>query len=198
MRRTYELSSLSEETLAPTWLEQFERWFAEMREIRERNAMIVSTAAPGARTVLLKDVDDRGFVFFTNLRSAKGRELEADPRAALVFPWFQLERQVLVRGSTELVSDADNDAYFCERPRGSQLSAAVSPQSEVVSGRDELERAKAELDASVDEVPRPPHWGGIRVVPDSVEFWQGRPDRLHDRLRFRRDGDAWVVERLAP
>jgi pyridoxamine 5'-phosphate oxidase len=198
MRRSYDLSSLSEATLAPTWLEQFERWFAEMREIRERNAMIFSTAAPGARTVLLKDVDDRGFVFFTNLQSAKARELEADPRAALVFPWFQLERQVLVRGTTELVPDAENDAYWCERPRGSQLSAAVSPQSEVVEGREWLERAKDELDASADEVPRPPHWGGVRVRPDVVEFWQGRPDRLHDRLRFRRDGDDWIVERLAP
>jgi pyridoxamine 5'-phosphate oxidase len=200
MRRDYELSELSEATLAPTWLEQFERWFAELREIRERNAMILATNAPGARTVLLKEVDDRGFVFFTNLESAKGRELAADPRAALVFPWFQLERQVLVRGTTEPVPDHEADAYWASRPLGSRISAAVSPQSQVVASRTELERAAAELEAAHDgEVPRPPHWGGIRVVPDVVEFWQGRPDRLHDRLRFRREEDgAWVVERLAP
>jgi pyridoxamine 5'-phosphate oxidase len=198
MRRSYERAELLEPDLAPTWLEQFERWFAEVRDVRERNAMILATAGPGARTVLLKEVDDRGFVFFTNLESAKGRELAAEPRAALVFPWFVVERQVLVRGTTELLDDAQNDAYFHARPRGSQLSAAVSPQSQVISGREELERAKAELDAAAAEVPRPPHWGGVRVVPETVEFWQGRPDRLHDRLRFRREGEAWVVERLAP
>jgi pyridoxamine 5'-phosphate oxidase len=198
MRRSYELAELAEDALAPTWLEQFERWFAEMTEIRERNAMVVATAGVAARTVLLKDVDDRGFVFFTNLRSAKGRELAADPRAALVFPWLARERQVLVRGTTELLSAAENDAYFRARPRGSQLSAAVSPQSQVIASREELEQARAALDASAAVVPRPPHWGGVRVVPQSVEFWQGRPDRLHDRLRFRREGDGWVVERLAP
>jgi pyridoxamine 5'-phosphate oxidase len=198
MRRSYGHSSLLEADLAPTWLEQFERWFAEMRDVRERNAMVVATAGPSARTVLLKHVDDRGFVFFTNLQSAKGRELEADPRAAIVFPWVERERQVLVRGRTELLSDAENDAYFHSRPRGSQLSAAVSPQSQVLASRTDLKRARAELEAAGGEVPRPPHWGGVRVVPESVEFWQGRPDRLHDRLRFRSDGGAWVVERLAP
>ena len=198
MRRSYEQASLLESDLAPTWLEQFERWFAEMRGIRERNAMILATAGPSARTVLLKAVDDRGFVFFTNLRSAKGRELAADPRAALVFPWFERERQVLVRGTTELLHDGENDAYFHERPRGSQLSAAVSPQSEVIAGREELERARDELDAAGDVVPRPARWGGVRVVPESVEFWQGRPDRLHDRLRFARRDGTWTVERLAP
>jgi pyridoxamine 5'-phosphate oxidase len=191
MRRDYALSELSEATLAPTWLEQFERWFAEMREIRERNAMILATAAPGARTVLL---------FFTNVESAKGRELAADPRAALVFPWFELERQVLVRGTTEPVPDHEADAYWASRPLGSRISAAVSPQSQVVASRAELERAAAELQAAAEDgdVPRPAHWGGIRVVPDVVEFWQGRQDRLHDRLRFRREGDDWIVERLAP
>ena len=201
MRRPYLRDALSEDELAPTWLEQFERWFAEAdSEIgRERNAMIVATSGPGARTVLLKQVDDRGFVFFTNLQSAKGRELAGDPHAAIVFPWYELERQVLVRGRTELLDAAENDRYFHARPRGSQLSAAVSPQSEVIASRTELERARAELDAASGElVPRPDHWGGVRVIPDAVEFWQGRPDRLHDRLRFRREGDAWVVERLAP
>ena len=201
MRRTYSRSELSEDTLAPTWLEQFERWFADAAtEIgRERNAMVVATSAPGARTVLLKEVDDRGFVFFTNLQSAKGRELAADPHAAIVFPWYELERQVLVRGSVELLDGAENDRYWHERPRGSQLSAAVSPQSEVVPSRADLERARADLEATTgDAVPRPEHWGGVRVLPESVEFWQGRPDRLHDRLRYRREGSSWVVERLAP
>jgi pyridoxamine 5'-phosphate oxidase len=201
MRRSYTRDELSKSSLAPTWLEQFERWFAEADSAigRERNAMVVATSGPGARTVLLKQVDDRGFVFFTNLHSAKGRELAADPRAALVFPWYELERQVLVRGTTELLGEHDNDAYFHARPRGSQLSAAVSPQSEVIGSRAGLEQARARLDAEAGElVPRPPHWGGVRVVPESVEFWQGRPDRLHDRLRYRRDGDVWVVERLAP
>jgi pyridoxamine 5'-phosphate oxidase len=199
LRRSYEQGELSEATLAPTWLEQFERWFAEMADAeRERNAMVVATSAPGARTVLLKGVDDRGFVFFTNLRSAKGKEIAADPRVALLFPWLERERQVVVRGVAERVSEAKSDAYFASRPRGSQLSAAVSPQSSVISSRAELERQRQMLDALGGEVPRPPHWGGVRVVPESVEFWQGRADRLHDRLRFRREGDAWVVERLAP
>jgi pyridoxamine 5'-phosphate oxidase len=201
MRRSYEQAALDEADLAPTWLEQFERWFAEAATAmgRERNAMVVATPGVGARTVLLKAVDDRGFVFFTNKRSQKGRELAADPRAAIVFPWLELERQVLVRGAVELLGESDNDTYWRERPVGSRLSAAVSPQSEVIGSRAELERAKEELAARVgDDVPRPPEWGGVRVVPDSVEFWQGREDRLHDRLRFRRDGGAWVVERLAP
>ena len=198
VRRSYERAALDEATLAPSWLEQFERWFAEATVLRERTAVILATAGPSARTVLLKQVDDAGFVFFTNLRSRKGRELDADPRAALVFPWHELERQVLVRGTTERLSDRESDAYFAARPRGSRLSAAVSPQSEVVASRGELERARAELDARGGPVARPAHWGGVRVVPEEVEFWQGRPDRLHDRLRFRREGEAWVVERLAP
>lgn len=199
MRRSYERGALDEATLAPTWLEQFERWFAEAEGLgHERNAMVLATAGVGARTVLLKGVDQHGFVFFTNLRSDKGRELAADPRAALLFPWYERERQVIVRGTVEYLPESENDAYWASRPRGSQLSGAVSPQSQVIASREVLERARAELEARGGEVPRPPHWGGVRVVPSSVEFWQGRPDRLHDRLRFRRDGDAWVVERLAP
>ena len=198
MRRSYETAALTEEELAPTWLEQFERWFAEATDVRERNAMILATAGPSARTVLLKAVDQRGFVFFTDTGSRKGRALAEDPRAALLFPWGQQERQVGVRGRAERVSDAEADHYFASRPRGSQLSAAVSPQSRVIASREELERAREELDATGGPVARPERWGGFRVVPEEVEFWQGRPDRLHDRLRFRSEGGAWVVERLAP
>jgi pyridoxamine 5'-phosphate oxidase len=210
MRRAYERDALREEDLAPTWLEQFERWYADAqaeRRIGEPNAMVLATAAapvggsasaaPSARTVLLKGVDDRGFVLFTNLRSRKGRDLEANPQASLLFAWLALERQVIVTGTTERLTAAEDDAYFACRPRGSQLSAAASPQSQVIASRAELEARRARLDAA-DDVGRPEHWGGVRVVPDSVEFWQGRPDRLHDRLRFRLAGGRWVIERLAP
>jgi pyridoxamine 5'-phosphate oxidase len=210
-RLSYERAALREEDLAPTWHEQFARWYADAQAepgVGEANAMVVATAAPAssgsaspaapsARTVLLKGFDARGFVFFTNLRSRKGHELAATPRAALLFPWYALERQVAVRGAVELLEDAENDAYFASRPRGSQLSAAASPQSEVVPSRAWLEERRAELDAA-GAVTRPPHWGGVRVIPDEVELWQGRPDRLHDRLRFRLDGGTWLVERLAP
>lgn len=208
LRRTYARAALDEAALAETWLAQFTRWFDDAQAAGdgwEPNAMVVSTAGadgrPRGRTVLLKGVDQRGFVFFTNLRSIKGRQLAENGAASIVFPWLLQERQVLVSGRTELLPDAENDAYFHSRPRGSQLSAAISPQSEVVASRDELLALRAGLEAQVGEegeVPRPPHWGGVRVIPDSVEFWQGRPDRLHDRLRFRLDGAAWVVERLAP
>ena len=200
LRASYERGALREEDLAPTWHEQFDRWYAEAAadpRVGEATAMVVATAGPSARTVLLKGADARGFVFFTNLRSRKGRELEALPRAALLFPWLALERQVVVTGAVERLGDAEDDAYFSSRPRGSQLSAAASPQSEVVPSRAWLEERRAALDAA-GEVVRPEHWGGVRVVPDSVEFWQGRPDRLHDRLRFRREGEGWTVERLAP
>lgn len=205
MRRSYEAGALGEDDLAPTWLAQFERWFAEARDALawvEVNAMVVATTAPDARIVLLKGADERGFVFFSDLSSAKGRQLEADPRVALVFPWHAMERQVRVTGRAERLPDADADAYFGSRPRGSQLSAAASHQSSVIASRAELEAARAELEASLDPdapVPRPERWGGVRVVPEAVEFWQGRADRLHDRLRFRLgDGGAWVVERLSP
>ena len=203
LRRSYERAGLTEDALAPTWHEQFARWYADAQaapEVGEPNAMVLATAgpAPSARTVLLKGFDARGFVLFTNLRSRKGRDLDADPRAALLFPWLALERQVVVTGSTERLGAAESDAYFASRPRGSQLSAAASPQSEVVPSRAWLEQRRAALDAG-GAVARPAHWGGVRVVPDAVEFWQGRPDRLHDRLRFalRADG-KWAVDRLAP
>ncbi|HWT93661.1 MAG TPA: pyridoxamine 5'-phosphate oxidase [Solirubrobacteraceae bacterium] len=208
MRQSYERSSLDLASLAPTWLEQFERWFGEVGRGElgwEPNAMVVSTAdaagRPSSRTVLLKGVDQHGFVFFTNLRSRKGRQLGENAVASIVFPWLRQERQVLVTGRVELLADAENDAYFASRPRGSQLSAAVSPQSEVIASRESLVAARDELERSLGDdgpVPRPPHWGGVRVIPETIEFWQGRRDRLHDRLRFRLDGAGWVVERLAP
>ncbi len=207
MRRSYEQGGLSEAALAPTWLEQFERWLEEAvgAGVTEPNAMVIATAdadgAPSSRTVLLKAVDARGFVLYTNLRSRKGRQAAANPQAALTFPWIDLQRQVGVSGRLEAVAGAEADAYFASRPRGSQLGAHASPQSEVVADRGELERHMAAVEArwpAGTDVPRPEHWGGLRLVADSVEFWQGRPNRLHDRLRFRRNGEGWVVERLAP
>ena len=207
MRRSYERGGLAETGLAATWLEQFERWLADAvaAGITEPNAMVLATAdveaAPSARTVLLKGVDARGFVLFTNLGSRKGAQAAANPRAALTFPWIDLQRQVCVTGRVERVADAEADGYFASRPRGSQLGAHASPQSSVVGARGELEQRLEELAARWPEgtpVPRPAHWGGLRVVPDGVEFWQGRPNRLHDRLRFRAVGAGWVVERLAP
>ena len=207
MRRSYELGGLDEADLAPTWTAQFERWLADAvaAGVTEPNAMVLATVAaggaPSTRTVLLKAVDPRGFVLYTNLGSRKAREAAGAPRAALTFPWIALQRQVGVTGGVEPVAAEEADAYFASRPRGSQLGAHASPQSRVVSSRAQLEEAEAALAARFPEgtpVPRPPGWGGLRVAPDAVEFWQGRPNRLHDRLRFRRDGGEWVVERLAP
>jgi pyridoxamine 5'-phosphate oxidase len=208
MRRDYELGALREEDLAPTWLEQFERWLAEALEggEAEPNAVVVATAGAdgrtGARTVLLKDVDERGFVFNTNYDSRKGSEIAENPRASLVFPWLDVRRQVVVDGTVEHVTPTEADAYFATRPREARISAHASPQSEVVESRDVLERRRDEVAARFPDgvdVPRPEHWGGLRVVPEAVEFWQGRANRLHDRLRYRVDeSGAWVVERLAP
>lgn len=206
MRRSYELGGLSEADLAPTWLAQVERWLAEAEAagVTEPNAMVLATAStggrPSARTVLLKGVDARGFTLYTNLGSRKGREALANRAASLVLPWIDLQRQVVVTGDVEEVAEEEADAYFASRPLGSRLGAWASPQSSVIASREMLEQRRAEAEARFGEaVPRPPHWGGLRVVPDAVEFWQGRPDRLHDRLRFRRAAaDEWVVERLAP
>ena len=207
MRSSYEPGHFDLDDLEPTWLAQMEVWIgeAQARKLPEPNAMVLATAAadgtPAARTVLLKGLDERGLVFFTNLESRKGRELAENPRASVAFTWLELQRQIRADGVVEKVSDEEADAYFATRPHGSKLGALVSPQSQVVESRAELEKAYAELAERYPEggdVPRPDWWGGLRLVPDEVEFWQGHPDRLHDRLRFRHTVGEWVVERLAP
>ena len=197
---------LLESRVAAEPLEQFRRWFAEAENagIRAPHAMALATAAPdgapSVRMVLLKDADQEGFVFFTGYGSRKGGELDANPRAALLFYWDPLGRQVRVEGQVERVLAIESDAYFATRPRGAQLAAVVSRQGRVLRGREELDAGVAELEREHEggDVARPEHWGGYRLTPESYEFWQHREDRLHDRLRYRRAGDAWLVERLSP
>jgi pyridoxamine 5'-phosphate oxidase len=208
MRQVYSRGGLSEADLAPTWSAMLERWLsdAESGGILEPNAMVVATAdadgRPNARTVLLKGLDATSLTFFTNYASAKGQELAANPVAAVLFPWVELQRQVRLVGPVHELDSAASDAYFASRPHGSQLSALASPQSQVLPDRAQLEATTDALAARYPpyaEVPRPAHWGGYVVVPDSVEFWQGRVDRLHDRLVYRRTADgAWITQRLAP
>ena len=213
MRRDYDADAdaraLREDRLAPTWVEQFDRWFADAvaAELPEPNAMVVATAdadgAPDARLVLMKGYDAAGIVFVTSYASAKGAQLAVNPRAALVFPWHAIQRQVRVRNTVERVGETASDALWDPRPRGAQLAAVGSVQSTVVESREELEARVRLLDEETGPgpVPRPPIWGGYRVVPERVEFWQGGADRLHDRLVFLRDdeeGGGWIVQRLAP
>ena len=206
LREAYEMAGLEEANLADDPVAQFQQWFAEVEAAGywEPNAMVLSTVAadgsPSARNVLLKRVDERGFVLFTNYTSDKASELEATHRAALTFSWTELRRQVRVVGDAQRLTDEESDRYWTTRPRGSQLGAWSSDQSAVVPDRATLERSFAEQQErwAGREVERPDHWGGYRVRPDTVEFWQGRPDRLHDRLRYRREQDGWVVERRAP
>ena len=207
MRKDYGLTGLLEKDLAKNPFRQFERWFqeAEAAKLTESNAMTLATTGrdgrPSARTVLLKGVDGRGFVFYTNYESRKGRELDGNARAVLLFPWVAMERQVTVEGLVARVSREESAAYFHSRPRASQLAAWASPQSTVVAGRAVIEESYRVIEKKYEgrEVPLPPNWGGFRLAPETVEFWQGRRSRLHDRLRYRRETDGdWVVERLAP
>jgi len=206
-RRGYQRGQLDENVVARTWLDQLRRWFTDATaepSVVEMTAMQLATVdtagRPSVRTVLVKGLDERGVVFYTNYESAKARDLDARPSAAAVLVWLPLERQVRLSGPVTRVERAETEAYFAARPRGSQLGAWASPQSTVVPSRAALEDAVREIEERFagGEVPAPPNWGGYRLAPDVVEFWQGRADRLHDRIRYRLDGDAWVIERLAP
>jgi len=206
LRQEYSAGGLSEDDADRDPFALFRRWFdqAVVAGLPDPNAFTLATStpdgSPSARAVLLKGLDARGFTFFTNYDSRKGRELEANPRAAMVFLWQALERQVRVEGTVEVVTAAESDEYFAVRPLGSRLGAWASPQSAVIPGRAYLEQQHAELTTRYPGgvVPRPPHWGGYRVLPRVIEFWQGRPSRLHDRIRFTHDGETWVRDRLAP
>ncbi|HEY8828714.1 MAG TPA: pyridoxamine 5'-phosphate oxidase [Jatrophihabitantaceae bacterium] len=206
-RRDYQRGQLDENVVARTWLDQLRLWFTDATaepsvvEVTAMQLATVDTAGrPSVRTVLVKGLDERGVVFYTNYESAKARDLDARPSAAAVLVWLPLERQVRLSGPVTRVERAETEAYFAARPRGSQLGAWASPQSTVVPSRAALEDAVREIEERFagGEVPAPPNWGGYRLAPDVVEFWQGRADRLHDRIRYRLDGDAWVIERLAP
>lgn len=206
-RRDYQRGQLDENVVARTWLDQLRLWFTDATaepsvvEVTAMQLATVDTAGrPSVRTVLVKGLDERGVVFYTNYGSAKARDLDARPSAAAVLVWLPLERQVRLSGPVTRVERAETEAYFAARPRGSQLGAWASPQSTVVPSRAALEDAVREIEERFagGEVPAPPNWGGYRLAPDVVEFWQGRADRLHDRIRYRLDGDAWVIERLAP
>jgi pyridoxamine 5'-phosphate oxidase len=206
LRRDYARAGLAEADVDADPFAQVRRWLHEALDagVVEPNAMTLATAdasgVPSARTVLLKGLDDRGFVFFTSYESRKGRELAENPRAAIVLPWLALERQICVTGSVERVSREETADYFRQRPRMSQLGAWTSPQSQVIASRSELDVRLAEVTARFEglDVTPPDTWGGYRLVPDAIELWQGRTSRLHDRLRYRRIDGAWTLERLAP
>ena len=206
LRKNYTQAGLLESDIGANPFEQFRLWFeqAVAADILEPNAMTVATVTdqgkPSARIVLLKDFDDRGFVFYTNYNSQKGVELQNCPHAALVFLWGDLERQVRIEGKTEFVSESEATGYFHSRPASSQLGAWASEQSTVIADRSILEQKLQQLEVEYQDrqIPKPPHWGGVRVVPQEIEFWQGRPSRLHDRLRYQLVDGLWQIDRLAP
>ena len=205
IRSDYRLKGLHESELDENPLNQFKIWFDEViqSELSEANAMLLSTVSngrPSGRIVLLKGVDETGFTFFTNYASKKGEEIEANPQVALTFFWKELERQVRIEGTIEKTSEIESDDYFAIRPRGSQIGAWVSHQSEVVENREFLEEKLKTFEQEFEgvPVPRPPYWGGYRVIPDYMEFWQGRPSRLHDRLAYVLKDGVWATERLSP
>jgi len=206
LRKNYSLGSLDVTDVDPDPIRQFHTWFAQALDAKlpEPNAMTVATVdaegRPAARILLIKGVDERGFVFFTNYESRKGRELAANPHASLLFHWIELERQVRIEGKVEKTSAAESDAYFASRPPGSRIGAWASAQSEVIASRAALEARERECREKYGEnPPRPPHWGGYRLAPDRIEFWQGRPSRLHDRIRYTRAGGSdWRIDRLSP
>ena len=206
LRQNYTLAGIAEADTASNPFKQFATWFeqAVSAELPEPNAMTLATATadgkPSARLVLLKDYSERGFVFYTNYNSIKGQQLSANPWAALVFWWAELERQVRIEGKVEKLSTQESDTYFHSRPWGSQLGAWVSEQSQIIPSREVLDQRLEQLKAQYadKEIPRPPHWGGFRVIPSLIEFWQGRPSRLHDRLCYRFEDGNWTRERLSP
>ena len=205
IRKDYRLQSLEEKDVYADAIQQFTYWWNEAvnSEIEEVNAMTLATATiagvPSARIVLLKDYDENGFVFFTNYQSHKGKEMEEKPKAALVFFWKELERQVRIEGNIEKIEAKDSDAYFNSRPIGSRIGAWASPQSQVIGNRKNIEENAAAVQAKFgDEIPRPAHWGGYRLKPAKIEFWQGRSNRLHDRLLYTKHANGWNIERLAP
>ena len=205
IRKDYRLQSLEENDAYDDAIQQFSYWWKEAvnSEIEEVNAMTLATATtagiPSARIVLLKDYDEKGFVFFTNYQSHKGKELEENPKAAIVFFWKELERQIRIEGEIEKIESEESDAYFNSRPLGSKVGAWASPQSAVIKSRDIIDKNISDFQAKFgDKIPRPAHWGGYRLKPAIIEFWQGRSNRLHDRLQYTKQTDGWKIERLAP
>jgi pyridoxamine 5'-phosphate oxidase len=206
LRKEYTLAGLTEQQVDPDPLRQFQKWFQEAlaAKINEPNAMVLATVGaggqPSTRTMLLKGADERGFSFFTNYESRKGRELAGNPNAALTFPWLELERQVGVEGAVTKLSREESESYFKLRPLGSRLGAWVSKQSGVIPGRSWLEERLEQIAVQHpgDDIPTPPYWGGYLLLPNRIEFWQGRPNRLHDRIRYTRQATTWRIERLSP